>query len=172
MLTYTWDGYGNLEFRKDNNQTLTENFKYDDLNRLKQSTMTNPANNGPTNDCNYDLMGNLTTPTIAGKSEKYNYDPSHPYAVDTVTDSSGTIYSASYDADGNMTSRNGYQITWTVDNLPDSIASSAGSSTFDYGPDGNRYSQTATFNGATTATAYIGSLFEVVQRLSRKLIWQ
>ena len=50
-----------------------------------------------------------------------------------------------------------------MDNLPSSIASTQGSSsTFSYGPDGNRYSQTATFNGNTTATAYIGSLFEVV----------
>ena len=47
-------------------------------------------------------------------------------------------------------------------NLPESIASSAGSSTFNYGPDGNRYQQAATFNGNTTDTTYIGGLFEVV----------
>lgn len=95
-------------------------------------------------------------------SPQNTYDPNHPYAVDSVTDSSGTIYSASYDADGNMTSRNGYQIQWTVDNLPTSIASATGSSTFSYGPDHDRYYQSATFNGATTTTTYIGSLFEVV----------
>ncbi|MGH8292699.1 MAG: hypothetical protein ACRESA_04425 [Gammaproteobacteria bacterium] len=83
-----------------------------------------------------------------------------------MTNSSGTVYSASYDADGNMTSRNGYATQWTVDNLPESIASATGSSTFSYGPDGNRYSQTATFNGATTATAYLGGLFEVVSTSS------
>ncbi len=132
------------------------------LNRLTQSTVTNPANNGPTNDYHYDAMGNITSRTIAGTSETYNYDPYHPYAVDTVTSGGSTLYSASYDADGDMTARNGYPITWTVDNLPESIASASGSSTFSYGPDGNRYSQAATFNGVTTDTTYIGGLFEVV----------
>ncbi len=108
-----------------------------------------------------------------------SYDPNHPYAVDSVTSGGSTVYRASYDVDGNMTSRNGSPIIWTVDdvqgctsaaggrmpgaaNLPESMASAAGSSTFSYGPDGNRYSQAATFNGVTTDTTYIGGLFEVV----------
>ena len=37
---------------------------------------------------------------------------------------------------------------------------------FSYDPDGNRYYQTATFNGNTTDTAYIGGLFEVVSTLT------
>ncbi|MHB8405745.1 MAG: PKD domain-containing protein, partial [Gammaproteobacteria bacterium] len=57
-LIYAWDGYGNLEERQDANQTLSETFQYDDLNRLHQSTVTNPANNGPTLTWNYDPMGN------------------------------------------------------------------------------------------------------------------
>ncbi|MDE2461638.1 MAG: hypothetical protein KGL98_10370 [Gammaproteobacteria bacterium] len=164
QLAYTWEGFGNLTERQDANQSnLYEKLTYDDLNRLSTSTVTNSANNGPTNDYVYDAMGNITTPTIAGTSETYNYDPNHPYAVDTVKNSSGTtLYSASYDADGNMTTRNGYALTWTVDNLPESIASAAGSSTFSYGPEDQRYAQSATFNGNTTATAYIGGLFEVV----------
>lgn len=65
-----------------------------------------------------------------------------------------------------MSTRNGYSIQWTVDNLPSSIAGSAGSSTFSYDPERQRFSQSATFNGATTATAYIGGLFEVVSTSS------
>jgi len=72
------------------------------------------------------------------------------------------VYSASYDADGNMVTRNGSPITWTVDNLPESIGAAQGSSTFSYGPDGQRYYQSATDNGVTTDTTYIGSLFEVI----------
>ena len=75
--------------------------------------MTNPAGNGPALDFNYSAAGNIATRTIAGTSEIYNYDPNHPYAVDTVTSGGSTLYSASYDADGNMTTRNGYQIQWT-----------------------------------------------------------
>ncbi len=163
-LVYTWDGYGNLIERQDANQSnLYETLSYDDLNRLTGSQVANSANNGPTNDYQYDAMGNITTPTIAGTGETYTYDPNHPYAVDSIVNSSGTtVYSAAYDADGDMTTRNGYPITWTVDNLPASIASAAGSSTFSYDPDGNRYYQAATFNGNGTDTTYIGGLFEVV----------
>jgi len=93
---------------------------------------------------------------------KYTYDSNHPYAVASVTNGSTTVYSASYDADGNMTMRNGYPITWTTDNLPESIASATGGSTFSYGPGHQRYYQAATFNGVTTDTTYIGGLFEVV----------
>ncbi|MBU6509707.1 MAG: hypothetical protein KGQ73_05940, partial [Gammaproteobacteria bacterium] len=136
---------------------------YDDLNRLSTSTVTNSAGNGPASQFNYSAVGNITSRTVAGVTSQYSYaDASHPYAVTSATNVGGGTYSASYDADGNMTTRNGYALTWTVDNLPESIASAQGNSTFDYGPDGNRYSQSATFNGATTATAYIGGLFEVV----------
>jgi len=37
--------------------------------------------------------------------------------VDTVTNGSTTVYSANYDADGNMMTRNGSPITWTVDDV-------------------------------------------------------
>ena len=180
QLAYTWGGYGNLMEREDHNQNLTETFTYDDLNRLNTSTVTNPDSNGPALGFKYDAVGdaqgcasaarggkpkaaNITSRTVSGTTESYTYDPNHPYAVDTIQNSSGTtVYSASYDADGDMTTRNGYPITWTVDNLPASIASAEGSSTFSYDPDGGRYYQTATFNGATTDTTYIGGLFEVV----------
>ena len=49
-----------------------------------------------------------------------------------------------------------------MDNLPVSIGSANGSSTFNYDPEDQRYAQSATFNGNTTATAYIGALFEVI----------
>ncbi|MHB8406251.1 MAG: RHS repeat-associated core domain-containing protein, partial [Gammaproteobacteria bacterium] len=104
-------------------------------------------------------MGNITTNSMG----TYTYDPNHPYAVDTVTNSSGTtVYSASYDADGNMVTRNGSPITWTVDNLPASLGAAQGSSTFSYGPEHQRYYQSATFNGVSTDTTYIGGLFEVL----------
>lgn len=109
-----------------------------------------------------DAARTIRTKAFSGVTSTYTYDPNHPYAVDTVTNVNGGTYSASYDADGNMTSRNGYPITWTVDNLPASIASAQGSSTFSYGPDHQRYYQSATFNGVTTDTTYIGGLFEVV----------
>ncbi|HVA55140.1 MAG TPA: hypothetical protein VNI53_04980 [Gammaproteobacteria bacterium] len=99
--------------------------------------------------------------------------------MSTVTNASGTVYSASYDTNGNMLTRNGSPITWTVDdvqgctsaagggkpgaaNLPASLGASQGSSTISYGPDHDRYYQAATDNGVTTDTTYIGGLFEVL----------
>jgi len=61
-----------------------------------------------------------------------------------------------------MLTRNGSPLTWSVDNLPESIAAASGGSTFGYGPDHDRYSQAATDNGVSTETTTIGGLFEVV----------
>ena len=105
----------------------------------------------------------LKDDTDRGYTFQEHYDPNHPYAVDSIQNSSGTtVYSASYDADGNMLTRNGSPLTWTADNLPASLASAQGGSTFSYDPEHQRYYQAATFNGATTDTTYIGGLFEVV----------
>lgn len=63
----------------------------------------------------------------------------------------------------NNTCSGGTQIGWETDNLPIQITAPNGSSTFSYGPDKQRYAQTATdASGAVTNTTYIGSLFEVV----------
>ena len=123
-LVYTWDGYGNLTERQDANQNLSETFQYDDLNRLTHSTVTNPNNNGPSLSLGYDAMGNIQANSNLGT---YAYTPNHPEAVASVTDSAGSVvYSASYDADdpwksqtwdGDMTTRNGFPLTWTVDDV-------------------------------------------------------
>ncbi|HEX7964300.1 MAG TPA: SpvB/TcaC N-terminal domain-containing protein [Gammaproteobacteria bacterium] len=175
QMTYTWDGFGNLSQRCDNNRGLTEAFTYDNLNRLATSTVHSGAN---VNDCTggttgavmtmtYDGMGNIVTRsnTGIGINDTYTYsDSSHPYAVTGITSMTGTY---SYDANGNMVSGNGRTIVWNGDNLPTSISSSStkngiatvtGSSTFDYSPDQQRYRQVA---GSTT-TLYLGGLFEVV----------
>lgn len=171
-LIYTWDGFGNLEQRCDANRSLAENVTNDDLNRLTGSTVYTGASvsgstcvGGSTTNSlglGYDAMGNITNRTVNGTVETYTPDSNHPYAVASVSNSTSQIYSASYDADGNMTTRNGYQIQWTPSSLPESIASATGSSTFGYDLDHARYYQSATFNGATTDTTYVGGLFEVV----------
>lgn len=66
LLTYSWDGYGNLMKRADDNQNLSETFGYDDLNLLTSSMVTNPAGNGPAIGFGYDLAGNIQTKTISG----------------------------------------------------------------------------------------------------------
>ncbi len=55
-----------------------------------------------------------------------SYDPNHPYAVDSVTSGGSTVYRASYDVDGNMTSRNGSPIIWTVDDVQGCTSAAGG----------------------------------------------
>jgi hypothetical protein len=111
--------------------------------------------------------GTISPKGLLGFELNPPYDRNHPYAVDTVTVNSTNVYTASYDSDGNMIRRNGYGISWTVDNLPASLSSSTGSSSFSYDPDDARYYQSETYNGVTTDTTYIGSLFEVMATENR-----
>lgn len=183
-LQYTWDGFGNLQQRCDANRGLIENFTYDGLNRISASNVytggtagtCSASTAGAAMTLTYDAIGNIQTRTNTGitvgagkQNDTYTYgDSSHPYAVTGVTSISGTY---AYDANGNMTSGNGRTITWNDDNLPASISSVStvagnntvtGSSTFNYGPDMQRYYQSATVGGNTIDTTYVGGLFEIV----------
>ncbi|HEV7163757.1 MAG TPA: RHS repeat-associated core domain-containing protein, partial [Gammaproteobacteria bacterium] len=162
QLTYSWDGFGNLSKRYDANQNLTENFTYDALNRVLTSSVTNPGNNGPSLSLTYDAMGDISTRSDLGA---YSYgDPNHPRAVTAVAGLPGTY---SYDANGNQIGGNSRTIAWNVENLPTQIQGATGTSTFSYGPGGERYSQTATDSTGTTTTTYVaGGLFEVVTNSS------
>ena len=54
-LTYHYDKFGNLAARKDNKRNLTETFTYDNLNRLKTTSM-----GGLTASMTYDNLGRMT----------------------------------------------------------------------------------------------------------------
>jgi RHS repeat-associated protein len=183
QLAYTWGALGNLQQRCDANRGLTENFTYDSVNRLKTSNVSTggspgsctAATAGASISVSYDAIGNIQTLSNSGVTNlggTYSYDPNHPHGVSTVGNIPGTY---TYDANGNMLSGNGRTITWNADNLPVSISGTSavngegtvtGSSTFSYGPDFQRYLQTATVSGNTTTTTYVGKLFEVVSTSS------
>lgn len=177
QLAYSWDGFGNLTQRCDANRGLTETLGYDNLNRLTSSTVDTGASScaggtaGTVLNVTYNAIGDITCKGTNCSTPTYSYqDPNHPRGVTSVAGLPGTY---SYDADGNMVSGNGRTIGWNVDNLPTNITSSgtvvgnntvAGSSSISYGPDKDRYYQSATDSttGVTTNTTYIGALFEVV----------
>ena len=189
QLAYAWDGFGNLTQRCDANRGLFETFQYDALNRIKASTATS---GGALGQCNtpgpttvaamaitkYSNSGNILTRKNSGLGitlDTYSYGGTTggPHAVTSI--SGNTTASYAYDANGNMicrdmtgTSCTGSSptpnIVWNDDNLPVSITGPNGTSTFSYGPDMQRYQQTATNNvtGVTTTTTYVGNLFQVV----------
>ena len=157
-LAYAWDANDNLVRRQDLNRGLTEEFRYDALDRLDDS-----RRNGAINlDLSYDPIGNISwksdiCPTAA---PCFNYHASKKHAV---TSAGGQTYG--YDANGNMTSRAGASISWTSENLPNRITSANGnSSQFWHGPAGNRWKQLASHAGATETTIYAGELMEKVTR--------
>lgn len=153
-VEYAWNKTGTLSQRRDLNINHTEDFYYDVLDRLDYSQL-----DGATNlDVSYDAIGNITSKSGVGA---YTYHATKKHAV--VAAGSNTY---GYDADGNMTTRNGASITWSSYNLPLNINQSGGNySQLEYGADRNRYKH-VTFSPASgpETTILIGDLFEHVSR--------
>ena len=157
-LAYEWDVNRNLVRRQDLNRGLTEEFRYDTLDRLDDS-----RRNGVINlDLSYDAIGNILwkSDVCPGATPCYTYHSTRKHAVSAA---GGVSYT--YDANGNMTGRAGAAIGWNSDNLPISIAHANGnSSQFSYGPAGNRWRQVANHAGTVETTIYAGELSERVTR--------
>jgi RHS repeat-associated protein len=147
-LSYTWDKAGNLSQRQDVRQSQTEAFVYDSLNRFDYSTL-----NGSTNlDVTLDLIGNVTYKSDVGS---YTYHATKKHAVTAAGSSS-----FAYDANGNVSTRNGSTITWASYNLPTSITGSGQTAQFWYAPDRGRWKQVSSYAGGTETTIYVGGVLE------------
>lgn len=82
-LQYNWDmATGNLNWRKDANRNLTENFSYDNLNRLTGIT------GSTTSSYTFADNGNIASSSAAGA---YTYNAAKPHAVESVTNPQGLI---------------------------------------------------------------------------------
>lgn len=150
QLSYLWNKSSYLTERQDINQTLTEEFFYDDLYRIYESERNSSVNL----DVEYSLGGNIDSKSDVGS---YNYTTaqtgcsyyshSQPHAVRKADE---MIFC--YDENGNMTKRDGSTITWSSYDLPTVVNHSGGnSSTFSYGAHRQRYKQ-VNVDGATTET--------------------
>ncbi|HSF77201.1 MAG TPA: polymorphic toxin type 10 domain-containing protein, partial [Steroidobacteraceae bacterium] len=157
-LSYRWDAAGNLLERRDRSRNLNETFGYDAENRL-DATMLNGATSVS---LGYDLLGNILwkSDVCQTASGCYSYDATRRHAV-----TKAGSHSYGYDANGNMTSRNGSSIAWYSYNLPRTLAAPGGNlSQFWYGPLRNRWKQVATSAGSNETTVYVGGLVEKVMR--------
>ncbi len=156
-LTYTYDATGNVLGITDSaafGGSQTQNFSYDDLNRLKTAQAANGSYGTYTQrPYAYDAAGNVTN--FEGMTLAYN-DTGHKHGV---THLSG-VQQYWYDANGDVITRtNGSQtITMTYDAENRLIGmGSAVSETHTYDGDGNRVK--AIVNGVTSV--YVGNYFEV-----------
>ncbi len=153
-----WDLNANFEQRQDLklSPAITEHFFYDTLNRFDKSERTPAGGATSTNaDVTLDAIGNITWKLGVGN---YSYGATQRRAVITAGS-----HSFGYDANGNMTSRNGATIGYTSYNLPTVINAPGGySSTLSYGAFRNRFKQIAIGASGTETTIYVAGLLEKV----------
>ena len=153
--TYQWDKVGNLRQRRDLNLGLTEDFSYDEQDRLLSARL----NGLQTLALTYDAGGRIRTKSDVGT---YSYGGTRPGAVSAVSGGPAGSRAYSHDANGNMIRRNGKAITWHPFPQPKRIEyGSADYAEFTYGPDRQRIKQVAKTGAATVTTLYIGPHFEV-----------
>jgi RHS repeat-associated protein len=151
-LGYAWDAAGNLTLREERNRGVREQFYYDARDRLDYVARAGSV----VLDLGYDDAGNLAYKSDVGT---YRYDAVRKQAA--VTAGSNTY---SYDANGAVVNASGTAISWLSYELPNQFAHPGGnSSSFQYGPDRNRFRQVASAGGVTTETLYAaGGLYERV----------
>ncbi|MEO7386406.1 MAG: FG-GAP-like repeat-containing protein [Gammaproteobacteria bacterium] len=159
---YLWDKVGNLRQRQDLSQGLTEDFSYDEQNRLLSARL----NGTQTVALAYDAGGRIRAKSDVGT---YVYGGTQPGAVTAVSGGPAGSRSYAYDTNGNMSSRAGKLVTWHPFPLPKRIDYGAGDyAEFAYGPDRQRVRQVARTGSGTVTTWYVGPHFEVQINGGRK----
>ncbi|MFV1872342.1 MAG: RHS repeat-associated core domain-containing protein [Oleiphilus sp.] len=158
-MTYEFNAVGNIKKRIDAlQQDMTEEFEYDDLDRLTDSAIYG----GPSGvshlakSYSYDDLGNITSKSDVG-SYSYNGCGNRPHAV---CNAGGTAYS--YDANGNMLSgvkgSTTTQIGYTAFNKSNYMQKGNYAVTFNYDADRNRNYKSRIQNGSLNLqTYYVGT---------------
>jgi len=125
--TYTRDGIGNILTQADasgtTNYTYTggsATYAYDPLYRLLNATYTTTGNN---QSYTYDYVGNRLTMTDNSGTLAYVYDADNHLNQITQGQGGAVLTSFTYDADGNMTKKNG-TVTQTISYDPKGRAQS------------------------------------------------
>lgn len=125
----------------------TENYTYDELNRLKTATY----GDGQNQTYAFDTMGNRTAKTdnVTG-NEVYTFDNANRIATRQVGSSAATTYTS--DANGNTLTDATHTNTWDSQNRLVSSLSNGKTSAFKYGADGLRRKMSVTPTGQSTPT--------------------
>jgi RHS repeat-associated protein len=139
---YQYDNIGNVTTRTQawDTEFFNENFTYDQLNRLRTSTLTNVSS--ANTDYSYDAAGNIVSKSDVGT---YDYgsqgllngqQAARPHAVKAI---GGNNFS--YDDNGNLVNGLGRIIKWTSFDMPETVTTASASSSFVYGPELQRTKQ-------------------------------
>ncbi|OAD23935.1 Rhs family protein, partial [Candidatus Thiomargarita nelsonii] len=141
-MAFSFDIIGNLIQRKDQqvNVNLQEDFTYDSLNRLTQSTVQGQA---PIT-VSYDALGNITEKSGVG-TYIYGQNGAGPHAVTSIIGDKANTYS--YDQNGNRLTATGQNIVYSSFNKPTEISEGDTVLRFAYSPEYARYQQTVEKQG-------------------------
>jgi RHS repeat-associated protein len=138
--SFDFDPYtGNLESRGYKNDTLTESFTYDELNRLYTSKVGSTEYT-----INYSNNGNITYRTDIGY---YSYDSSQKNAVIGISNNPGTI--TKWDSS-----------SYTPSNMTSSVYDSPYEVNFTYCPDNQRIKSVLKLEGTPQKTKYYSGSYE------------
>ena len=144
-FSYIFDATtSNLASRNDDIRSITENFGYDNLNRLTSYSGKTTA---------YDIKGNITDKSDIGTFE-YTISQK-PYAVSDVTFSENRVPAYTQ------------EITYTSFKRPESITENGQMATFTYNGEYDRVKMNISQNGNDVLTRYyLGNCYELDQSLS------
>ncbi|MGA0098471.1 MAG: RHS repeat-associated core domain-containing protein [Steroidobacteraceae bacterium] len=156
-LSWDWAGPMRLKARSDQLTGTSETFSHDGSDRLSAAR----RDAGLSSALRWHPDGNLAwrSDLCPGREDCLAYDPVRGQQL--VAAASRRF---AYDANGNLSLRDGQAVSWWSSNLPRRISTSAGRSDFWYAPDGSRWKQVAVEAGITETTLYLGGLLEKVVR--------
>ncbi len=176
-FAYSFDTIGNLLSRTDNNESFTEQFCYDSLNRLTNSNIGSACTGGKT--ASYDVTGNITGKSDIGTYSYPSFGSAQPHAVSSISGAVDGLTNPqySYDANGNMTCMStvsgcsgtiGRQLTVTSFNMAATLTEGSTTTSLTYDDQRARITQAVTVSGTTTTTTYLndpasGALSQKVQ---------
>ena len=160
-LTFTYDKLGNLTQRQDLNQSVTETFAFDAMNRMIGATI-----GSTTKSVTYNDVGNITSKTRLGSSNTntYTYPTPGSFMPYSVSSISGVVNGVTnptftYDNDGNLTSGAGRTASWTAFNKVASITEGSLTVSYIYDAEHQRIKQ----SDGTTTTRFLNDPVSGVQ---------
>ena len=147
-FTYVWDTIGNLTSRADVNESYTERFCYDPLNRLTNYALGATCTSSGTKTVGYDALGDISSKSDVGV---YAYPTSgsgsvRPHAVSSITGTVNGVVNPTftYDSNGNMLTGIGRTVTPTSFNMAASIVQGSTSDCLTYDSEHSRIMQVQT----------------------------
>ncbi len=149
-LTYQYDILGNLTQRNDIINNQTENFEYDNLNRL----ILAQAENGTTVNVEYDIVGNITSKSDVGTYEYQLHSPG-AYMLDKINATNPNLSCGFSDLKNRVFTSFDKVTEMTTSNIKVNIS---------YDINHNRYKQIINKNNSLSKiTYYVSSLYEIEQ---------